>query len=482
MIGNGRGSINSKNKRYHEAGEAEAKAKMLLDSSIHDVEKAARRTPLTTVKNQLNKVAARQRLVSKTLSVTGKTWRKTARCDAVVQGRLSAQLVSGLTTEGLEDSLQRYVAGPTESSRASPMQDMSGGMGQCALVDAPYMNTRPKMVEGWTLELPKGKSFLQMSDAVAKMIEVRKAPDMKMRRAGYAIWKFWRDNKWFDVSYSVLTRKVSRVLDESESSRSQGLSLDQIIRKHCSRVRTEVDKPATAGREPFLTPAEFTKRVKDQTRGKKSAGKNVVMSTLSEAKAAYHAARGLHARSEEVDAGTYARYMQFTGGDDLLLRAKVHPRSHARQAAAHSEMHALAHAFTIMDTHILPAPIGMGIDPPESNWAARMTRDFIGMPVRPVRKTLILNSDSKTFGCRLQTHPDRDLQIYVVSQDNTRKETSYYTETSDRNHPWVFLSTHDLMDGNGKCGQIFWVSGAWHGILRSCTGGVCVECQLKPGL
>ena len=82
MIGNGRGSINTKIKRYHEAGEHEAKAKMLLDSSIHDVEKAARRTPLTTVKNQLNKVAATQRLVSKTLSVTGKTWQKTARCDS----------------------------------------------------------------------------------------------------------------------------------------------------------------------------------------------------------------------------------------------------------------------------------------------------------------------------------------------------------------------------------------------------------------
>ena len=325
MIGHGRGSINTKIKRYHEAGEHEAKAKMLLDSSIDDVEKAARRTPLTTVKNQLNKVAARQRLVSKTLSVTGKIWQKTARCDAVVQGRLSAQLVSGLTTEGLEDSLQRYVAGPTESSRASTMQDMSGGMGQCALVDAPYMNTRPKLVQGWTLELPKGQSFLQMSDAVAKMIEVRKAPEKKMRRAGYAIWQFWCANKWFDVSYTLLCTKVRQVLDESESSRSQGLSLDQIIRKHCSRDRTEVDKPATAGRDPFLTPAEFTKRVKDQTRGKKSAGKNVVMATLSEAKAAYHEARGLHARSEGVDARTYDRYMQFTGGDDLLLRAKVHP-------------------------------------------------------------------------------------------------------------------------------------------------------------
>ena len=475
MIGHGRGSINTKIKRYHEAGEHEAKAKMLLDSSIDDVEKAARRTPLTTVKNQLNKVAATQRLVSKTLSVTGKTWQKTARCDAAVQGRLSAQLVNGLTMEGLEDNLQRYVAGPTESSGASPMQDMSGGMGQGALVDAPYMNTRPKQVKGWTLELPKGQSFLQMSDAVAKMIEVRKAPDKKMRTAGYAIWQSWCANKWFDVSYTLLCTKVRQVLEESESSRSQGLSLDQIIQKHCSRVRTEVDKPAPAGRQPFLTPDEFTKRVKDQTRGKKSAGKNVVMSTLSEAKAAYHAARGLHARSEEVDAGTYARYMQFTGGDDLLLRAKVHPRSHARQAAAHSEMHALAHAFTIMDTHILPAPTGMGIDPPESNWAARMTRDFIGMPVRPVRKALILNSDSKTFGCRLQTHPDRDLQLYVVSKDNTRKETSYYTEISDRDPPWLFLSTHDLMDGNGKCGQLFWVR-----ILRSCTGAVCVQCQLKP--
>ena len=218
--------------------------------------------------------------------------------------------------EGLEDNLQRYVAGPTESSGASPMQDMSGGMGQGALVDAPYMNTRPKQVKGWTLELPKGQSFLQMSDAVAKMIEVRNAPEKKMRRAGHAIWQYWHDKKWFGVSYQVLCRKVRQVLAESKSSRSQGLSLDEIIQKHCSRDRTAVDKPARSGRPPFLTPVEFKKRVGAQTHRKKSAGKNVVMATLSDAKQAYHAARGLHARSGEVNPGTYARYMQFTGGDE----------------------------------------------------------------------------------------------------------------------------------------------------------------------
>ena len=315
MIGNGRGSINTKIKRYHEAGEHEAKAKMLLDSSIHDVENAARRTPLTTVKNKLNKVAATHRLVSKTLSVTGKTWRKTARCDAAVQGRMLAQSDSGLNTT-LVDSLQRYVAGANEPSRASQMQDVSGGIGHDAQDDAPYMNTRPGLVEGWTLERPTGQSFLQMSDALAKMIEVRNAPEKKMRRAGHAIWQYWHDKKWFGVSYQVLCRKVRQVLAESKSSRSQGLSLDEIIQKHCSRDRTAVDKPARSGRPPFLTPVEFKKRVGAQTHRKKSAGKNVVMATLSDAKKAYHAARGLHARSGEVDPGTYARYMQFTGGDE----------------------------------------------------------------------------------------------------------------------------------------------------------------------
>ena len=51
------------------------------------------------------------------------------------------------------------------------------------------------------------------------------------------------------------------------------------------------------------------------------------MATLSEAKKAYHEARGLHARSGEVDPGTYARYMQFTGGDELPLRAVVQSRT-----------------------------------------------------------------------------------------------------------------------------------------------------------
>ena len=146
--------------------------------------------------------------------------------------------------------------------------------------------------------------------------EVRNAPEKKMRRAGHAIWQYWHDKKWFGASYSVLCQKVRQVLAESKSSRSQGLSLDEIIQKHCSRDRTAVDKPARSGRPPFLTPVEFKKRVGAQTHRKKSAGKNVVMATLSDAKKAYHAARGLHARSGEVNPGTYARYMQFTGGDE----------------------------------------------------------------------------------------------------------------------------------------------------------------------
>ena len=300
MAGNGQGSIDTQLERYIDAGVHQAKAKLLLDSTIHTLKKLvakAGRTPLATVKNELEEVVETLSLVSKVLSVSGKRWQTTAGCYAAVQGQLSAELDNGL-------------------NRASPMQDVSGGIGQRAQADAPYMNTRPGLVEGWTVERPKGQSFLQMSDAVAKMIEVRNAPEKKMRRAGHAIWQYWHDKKWFGASYSVLCRKVRQVLAESKSSRSQGLSLDEIIQKHCSRDRTAVDKPARSGRPPFLTPVEFKKRVGAQTHRMKSAGKNVVMATLSDAKKAYHAARGLHARSGEVNPGTYARYMQFTGGDE----------------------------------------------------------------------------------------------------------------------------------------------------------------------
>ena len=319
MAGNGQGSIDTQLERYIDAGVHQAKAKLLLDSTIHSLKKLmakAGRTPLATVKNELEEVVETLSLVSKVMSVSGKTWQTTVGCYAAVQGQLSAELDNGLDTTGVAASLQTYVAGPNESSRASPMQDVSGGIEQRAQADAPYMNTRPGLVEGWTLERPTGQSFLQMSDALAKMIEVRNAPEKKMRRAGHAIWQYWHDKKWFGASYSVLCQKVRQVLAESKSSRSQGLSLDEIIQKHCSRDRTAVDKPARSGRPPFLTPVEFKKRVGAQTHRKKSAGKNVVMATLSDAKKAYHAARGLHARSGEVNPGTYARYMQFTGGDE----------------------------------------------------------------------------------------------------------------------------------------------------------------------
>ena len=155
MAGNGGGSVNSKIERYREAGEHEAKAKLLLDRAvsraIHSVEKVVakvHRTPLATVKNQLKKVVETEKLVSKTLSVSGKTWQKTARCNAAVQGRMLAQSDS---QHHLVDSLQGYVAGPNEPSRASQMQDVSGGIGHDAQDDAAYMNTRPVVVGGWTL-------------------------------------------------------------------------------------------------------------------------------------------------------------------------------------------------------------------------------------------------------------------------------------------------------------------------------------------
>ena len=77
MAGNGQGSIDTQLERYIDAGVHQAKAKLLLDSTIHSLKKLvakAGRTPLATVKNELEEVVETLSLVSKVLSVSGKTW------------------------------------------------------------------------------------------------------------------------------------------------------------------------------------------------------------------------------------------------------------------------------------------------------------------------------------------------------------------------------------------------------------------------
>ena len=102
-------------------------------------------------------------------------------------------------------------------------------IGHDAQDDAPYMNTRPVLVGGWTLERPKGASFLQMSEAEEKMIEVRNSSDGNMRTAGHAIWQYWHDNNWFGTSSSMLCRKVRLVLAESKARSSLVLSLITLL-------------------------------------------------------------------------------------------------------------------------------------------------------------------------------------------------------------------------------------------------------------
>ena len=209
-----------------------------------------------------------------------------------------------------------------------------------------------------------------MSEAVKMLIEVEDAPEQSRKRAGYAIWKYWTAKGWFATSYVRLRVKVKAVQQDRDAMHCEGLSLEDIIKKHCQRAdRAKVNIPATAGRPEFLTPSEFKKQVGSTCSRQKGAGKTDVMSILATAKKQYHDGRGLHARSAEVSRGTYRKYMQHTGGDDLPVRAVVLSRSKGRQIAAKSDRHTCAYLFSIMHSHIFPAPVGMGMDPPPT-WTA----------------------------------------------------------------------------------------------------------------
>ena len=61
----------------------------------------------------------------------------------------------------------------------------------------------------------------------------------------------------------------------------------------------------------------------------------------------------------------------------------------------------ISYFFTVFYTHVFPAPVGKGKMLPTENWAAGLVADFYGVPVMPVHRACVLNSDSSTVAIKV---------------------------------------------------------------------------------
>ena len=230
---------------------------------------------------------------------------------------------------------------------------------------------------------PSRGAWYQTSEAVRILYDLRQR-NIRISKKVVEVWRS-KTPPLIDICYEVLLRHVKRVEDDVTRNKC---TVDESITRLISD-RTAVNLAPLAGRPRFMSKSQFVAGVLDSKKREESSNKHVALQVLNDAKTESYAQRGLRPPKACVHPNTVRNYWQHLGDKENKICTKVSDRSHARVQASRSIMHLFSYFFTILHTHVLVAPLGMGKEPSPDNWAALLLRRF--------------GADTN-FGIRLEQH------------------------------------------------------------------------------
>lgn len=459
MSGHGRGSINHKLDTWREAGKHEELALQLLGSAVDALENAKenmRPNKLRKARQEVDMAAEKAAVALQVVQQTAHAWQGAARVNYAVRAEVTEMRRAGLTDETVVQTLQEYKNGASSGDKSCPTQ--VGSMVDCgtSIRGAYEVRQRVITVDGHEIMAPSRGAWYQTSEAVRILYDLRQR-NIRISKKVVEVWRS-KTPPLIDLAYQVLMRHVKRVEDDVTRNKC---TVDESITRLISD-RTAVNLAPLAGRPRFMSKSQFVAGVLDSKKREESSNKHVALQVLNDAKTESYAQRGLRPPKACVHPNTVRNYWQHLGDKENKIRTKVSDRSHARVQASRSIMHLFSYFFTILHTHVLVAPLGMGKEPSPDNWAALLLRRFYRAPIMPVDPGCLLNSDTKTVGVKLNPTGKDRLHYYVVraADEHSGKVRSYWREGADSSEPWVFIESFDVMSADCRWGTFCWVGGA----------------------
>ena len=89
-----------------------------------------------------------------------------------------------------------------------------------------------------------------------------------------------------------------------------------------------------------------------------------------------------------------------------------------------------------------------------------MLEDFYGVPVMPVHRACVLNSDSSTFA--ITVHGDRraapDVHVVLKEDHDAGKMRAFWSAGASAKTQVMYVETFDVISGDFHCGDFVWVS------------------------
>ena len=456
MAGHGRGSINLQLDKLRTAGHHEhltLRVVEKLKDQLHDAAENLHPNKIRKYQKALKEMDGDLQVVQQALHKSGEQWRRAARVDFAVRQSVRAELTTELTPQLLSEKLQQYVHGESSSAAGLPVQDLTGRDAASSIRGGRLVRLRTFDVDGHQILEPANGVWYQTSEAVRILYDLKQTGKRLLSK----VIARWHQHvpRQIGMTASALMDKVKCVETAVENGFSVEEALDRLITD-----RVAIDEKPAGGRPPVMRQEEFVRALKKHCRHDKAASKETAAAILSEAKTKHYKMKGLRPSSSNVCLRTVHTWWQTVGGADLPIRGKVQERAFARVQAARSFMHMMSYFFTVFYTHVFPAPVGKGKMPPTENWAAGLVEDFYGVPVMPVHRACVLNSDSSTFA--ITVHGDRraapDVHVVLKEDHDAGKMRAFWSAGASAKTQVMYVETFDVISGDFHCGDFVWVS------------------------
>jgi len=456
MAGNGRGSRNPKLDLWREAGHHQELAMRVvanLQNELHKARENLHPNKLSKSDKSLKTIEQDLQVVQQALHKSNRQWQRAAQVDFAVREGVRAVLTPALTPKLVSEKLQQYVEGASSSAAGLPVQDFTVRDATSSIRGGRPVRPRTFKLDGHEIMEPANGEWYQTSEAVRILYELKQTGARILRK----VITRWHQHTppQIDIQQAALMKKVQRV----ELAVQQGFSVEDALDRLITD-RVAMDEKPAGGRPPVMRRDEFVSALKHHCRHEQAASKETAAVILAEAKAQQYKMKGLRPSSGEVCVRTVHNWWQTVGGADLPIRGQVQERAFARVQASRSFMHMISYFFTVFYTHVFPAPVGKGRMPPTENWAAGLVADFYGVPVMPVHRACVLNSDSSTFGIKVQGDRRAAPDAYVVlkDEDNSGSMRAFWRAGASAKTQVMFVETIDVISGDFHCGNFVWVS------------------------